>query len=486
MRCLWESAAMYHHFYNGGFSEDGIELFKFQPYILERAIYKKYPSFDDMLFSLKDIEDRYNFAKTAYKGKLHIDARTLSKLMRSPIPFLIKDDMPFVKIVEQNLGKIAGQVYKQLSILTHPHDYRSKLDDFFIDLKIEENHIITTTIELVEGLAIDRVLDLPKGEKVQLGLVEEAVSYLETPFSHGNQMRTILHSLGDDLRSVIMVAYDRKFPSLARMLDQIRHFSIDYLLDTVFGYTEQCIIKWKAIVEYFALFNYYIDNPYYLEFNNLTFFHTTVTNLDVLEMDSYIVQEDKDHGYAEYLKVFPSGVNQEAFEKAFYSKTLGFLVNEQGEVPSLNELAKSFLEKASAGIDNGKREVALPKDRNAPIEQSLFDSNIDNFYMSEFSLKDWLTMLYEESQIMSHATGYLYFANSGAWTDGQTLGEYLHKFERYTLKRLCELLATSEMKQKLGGKTLLNMVRNYHKNSAERMETFMRLLRVPKGQKPKM
>jgi hypothetical protein len=483
MRCLFENIAMYEHFLNGGFSEEGIKLFKFQPYILERAVYRKYPCFDGFLLYLEDVEKHYNEAKAAYKGNLEIDAKTLAKLMQSPTPFLIKEDMPFVKIVEKNLGDVAAKIYKQLSVIIHPHDYRSNIDDIFVDVKMEKNPFIQITLHLLE-----RVFEgLPTGKEIKHGLMEETLLYLENPVMTAYQMREILFSINDDLKNVLMLAYEYNLPALARMLDQIRHITTDSFLDTVFGYSEQGIIKWKVVVEYFAFFDYCLNNPYYLQANNLTYFHTQLKHMEIMDRD--ISQDSKDKCYAEYLKLFPNGVSKEKFAEA-YGKTLGFLVNEQGEVPSLNELAKSYLSRASVLIDCGRTVAVAPKmDENASIQEIMAGvqeaQRTGTMQVKDLPLKEWLTMLYEESQIMSHATGYLYFANTGAWMDGQYLGYYIHKFMQISIERLCEVLSSEEMKTKLAGKTMRNITRNFLKNTKERVAVYGKMLQIPKTSKPK-
>lgn len=484
MRCIFENIAMYYHYLNGGFSDDGKELFKLQHYILEREIYKKYPCFDGLLYFSDEVEKSYFEARQAYKGKLELNAYELQRIIKSPVPSLLKDDMAFIEIVEKNLGENAAAMYKQLSVLVHPHDYRSTIDNIFIDIEIEKNPYIQITLHLLEEVFADK----PKGEEVSFGLMEEWICYMETPHLTSYQAREIIFSLNDELKNVLMVAYENRLPSLARMLDQIRGITTDYLLDNTFGYTEQGEIKWKVVVEYFALFNYYLNNPYYIGNNYLAYWHTQIACNKALDRE--ITQETKDKCYAEYIIVFPNGVDKATFEQVYFEKTLGFLIDEKGEIPSLNKLAKDFLSQVSPTIYGGKRRVAALKvhDKNTKQEwnpdvlKELADGKRETI---ETPLKEWLMMIYEESQIMSHATGYLFFANTGAWMDGQYLGEFVLKFMQYILKRLCDLLGSPEIKQKLNGKTLLNITRNYLKNSAQRIEVYGQMLRFPKGGKPK-
>ncbi|MCL2599132.1 MAG: hypothetical protein FWD76_04405 [Firmicutes bacterium] len=478
IRCLIENIALYYHFLNGEIDKDGIALFKLQPYLLEYKIYKKYKCFDFMFPN--DMKQKYLEAKKNYKGKLTLDAQTLAKLLKSQIPF-VGERETFSGIIEKTLSKTADNLYRQLSILIHPHDGRSLFERRLCEEGIENNPFVLFALEKLEII----FEGLPKGNEIQFGLDEERLHYLE--LSNAYIMQGIIEKLNELIKDIVVVAHNKGLLCLASLLHKIRDINWNYFWYAVFGYTEQGIIKWKVVVEHFAMIDYFLDNPYYLGENRLGYWHTDIVNQNIYGQD--ISMDYKNKCYEEYQRLSNGGASRGIFDKQF-GETLGFLVDKAGNVPSINQLAKGFLDKVSKVIDGGIKKVVMPTLDAVNCQQELegLKSSLAFGEMEtrELPLNKYLRMLYEESQIMSHATGYLYFANTGVWMEGMGLGHYICLFTQYIFGRLLELFNTAEMKTKLNGKTFVNLVRNRLRDFVQLSDLYRDKLKQPKEWKPNL
>lgn len=87
-----------------------------------------------------------------------------------------------------------------------------------------------------------------------------------------------------------------------------------------------------------------------------------------------------------YRNLYKSNNDKEKFDKGFQS-ILGYLIDENYKVKSLSEIVKEF----------------------AKYFESVSINKID--------LSRVMQLDYVESQMLSHANGYMWFANSGAWQD---------------------------------------------------------------------
>ena len=86
-----------------------------------------------------------------------------------------------------------------------------------------------------------------------------------------------------------------------------------------------------------------------------------------------------------YRSIYAIEVDKESFDKSFLTVT-GYTIDDNGHAKSLSRLVRDF--------------------------SSQFEKDTNNTVLYEIYYMNYL-----ESQLLSHANGYLWFANQGAWND---------------------------------------------------------------------
>lgn len=478
MRCIIEGAAM--HSRINKFTDDEVELFRLQPYLLEYNTYKKYKIFDDVLLNFSTTEESYKAARQHYKGTLNLNSKEVNVRLNTKYPFL-SEGIGTEDIIRQEFGEDFLKIYKMLSMLIHPHDYRNELClRIHDDVKKIDDFINQSILLLLEN-----IFNFILSPKI-MGLQEE-YDLLFFPHSIQYQLRELTSSLIKMIKSIMDVSMKNGFSCLESWLRQIHLINMDYALDNAFGYVEQGIIKWKQVVEFFAVLNLFANDDYFLRENKLLWIHSQISALKNISGEN-TSEEAYDAAYSEYIKRYSNDISKEEFTKN-YNSPLGFLINANGETPSsLKKLAEEFIDEYSALIDNNLFK-ALEHADNKPFESMPTPEEMeamiaDNRLVErEIQLNEFLKMCYEESQIMSHATGYMFFANSGAWTSGQALSIYIHKFSDVLFGKLLIKFQDLKSSDKIQGKTFINVIRNYKKRSNEIINQIDKLIRTPKVRK---
>ena len=89
---------------------------------------------------------------------------------------------------------------------------------------------------------------------------------------------------------------------------------------------------------------------------------------------------------------------------------------------------------------------------NTPNYAQIVDESLENLCGdamlpdSDLKCKDYYKLVYKESNNMSHGCGYLYFANSGAWMDDNSVLVFLDNSVICLLKYLSMITATYSLK----------------------------------------
>ena len=478
IRCLIEGIAM--SSYIEKLSDDEVELFRMQPFVLEYQIYKKYKELHGSLLDFTKTTESYKKAKQHYKDIEKFNSEKTNRRMGQKIPF-IKKRLNYEDVVRDVFGEQFVWFYKMLGMFMHPHDFRTQTK-----IKVEESisNIQDLFHELIliplENMFNDFGYPDIAGLDGEYNLLFYDGTFQQLALNKTNELKEMLNkATGALLRN--------GYSCLGSWLYHIHLFNLDFVLDNSFGYIEQGIIKWKQIVEYFAVLDLFSEDDYYLQDNQLLYYHSQIA-LARGRGEGDIDPKWYDDAYAEYVIKYPSGVSKEGFMKAFDS-SLGFLIDEQGVVPpSLTKLVRSFIDKYTAEAGNATfkvLELANSKVFDMPMNPTKAKTMMDNGELreKEISLGVFLKMCYEESQIMSHATGYMHFANTGAWASGQILGLYIHKFAERAVDKFLTHFQALRDSGKLKEKTLINVLRNYKKRSKEHIELIEKIYRIPKIKK---
>lgn len=159
----------------------------------------------------------------------------------------------------------------------------------------------------------------------------------------------------------------------------------EMMLDCVFSFNEQVKCKYKVMIELLASFyEVYLNQDDVENSYRLLQYHEDVAMARALHQDDAF-NETINKVFEHYQKKYQNGIDFEKFKHKYVS-TLGYTVDEKGKVKNLTQLVNQLC--------------------------NLFDHETTGL-----NPKDVLKLNYAESQMMSHANGYMWFANSGAWGD---------------------------------------------------------------------
>jgi hypothetical protein len=216
----------------------------------------------------------------------------------------------------------------------------------------------------------------------------------------------------------------------------------DMTVDGSLALVEQVKSKWKVMLELLAGF----DHAYLRRMPSLEeeAYRLMKTHRNFQLCRNYGDQVDTTEAYALYKALYPQGCDRETFEKGF-TNLLGYTIDAEGKTKNLMELVGLLLER-------------IPKE----------------------GLHDRVMYLdYLESQMLSHANGYMWFANTGAWQDKNPVLFASECLIWSTVQHIYDLYMIA---QKLGNKQpkpILNVLRNRLKASDPVVKEKIKLLQLP-------
>lgn len=409
MRCIIEGVAVLKY----SLQKNDIitkELLRAQSYIIERNIYKKYPDFDSKLFDFSSISSNYEAAKKLFKEKN--ESLKEKNILNKRILFLSEDNS-YAEIVKIELGEEFSFFYKTLSQKIHPHSYTGEHNDGFTQL------LEIKILKLLEN-TFKRYPDYE-----QFGLKEEhdlAIKSSEILIATDIQFNITMH-LSRRLNN-------KKFTYLSLLLFEYAKLLYDFAYDGLLGYSEHGTTKLKNLLELLGIMNYvyHTTNGNFFEFAYLHTYYMRKININGNN------EEDRINLYNKYKKVYPLGVEYSKFTKKI-DNTLGFLINQEGEIPTLKELAFSVINDYSSSIDEG----------------------IIRDHKHEISLNYYMKMKYDECQVMSHASGYMLFSTLGAWGDGINI---MYIMDDYYIKIMEKIAFSNNNLQKIQSR-LIKYINEY-------------------------
>lgn len=151
------------------------------------------------------------------------------------------------------------------------------------------------------------------------------------------------------------------------------------IFKTILGLCEQIKSKWKIALDAFSSFyKCYIKGFPHEELFKLLEEHERV---QINRNLGRAFSTDKAFSY--YKTLYPNGVAQKVFEKGFLTNS-GYTIDAKGKTKNLTAIVKEFIKKFV------NPNVIVSFDRSMLLD-------------------------YVESQMLSHANGYMWYANRGAW-----------------------------------------------------------------------
>lgn len=456
IRCILEGLAVYFYTETTTISQEHQDMFKLQALFIEKDIYERYKNFDQQLFYLEEITNNYKDYFETLSNKYELTPKVLKGVLQSSIPFL-GDVKSFESLIRDTMPSDLLVFYKIVSYFVHPYDYRINTEDLFLD----SAH---TTFKILEELFTDV-------KPSKFGLVyefERLIKYND----YATRVEEVTHIQTDKLLILCDMLGQNRLNYLAFSLNECIKVMGDYFLDVSMGYIEQTTTKWKTVIENLWMFNLAITNEEFGRDNILLDSHGKIkTDLNFNDkLDESLLKL----AYENYKQKHPNGCEFDIFTKSFTTVT-GYTINEQGETISLRKAAYSLINELGPKINEGKFSARIKNNEGLP-------STKDNEQHVELDLTSFMKMKYDESQVMSHATGYLYYSLTGAWSDGNVIAYLYDELVQLLLKKLLCNLKELHKNKKID-KSILNWLRNFIKDNEKYVLEKRELYLMPKVQK---
>jgi hypothetical protein len=428
-RCILEGLAVKRKYERGEIPESRMPLLQKQVFLIEHKYYRR---FDDIaeLFLLPeklkiDYEETCAFFFEHLQGEL--SEGKIKAIIKSEIPFLCEPHLNFRKLIGENLGEEYAVMYGVLSQGVHPSTntfhrekntivYLLKVLDMVYD---EYENLPATSVTLFSHLArchsSDATRRIVELTQAECGMLTDIAEVFEKEMGH--------NFVSDTLRTAERLLWDMTVDGSLALAEQVKS-------------------KWKVMLELLAGF----DHAYLRRTPSLgeEAYRLMETHRNFQLCRNYGDQVDTTEAYALYKALYPQGCDRETFEKGFTS-LLGYTIDAEGKTKNLTELVQLLLER-------------IPKE----------------------GLHDRVMYLdYLESQMLSHANGYMWFANTGAWQDKNPVLIASECLIWSTVQHIYDLYMIA---QKLGNKQpkpILNVLRNRLKASEPLVEEKIKLLQLP-------
>ena len=423
MRCILEAKALLKCYKKGDLNEKQIDLFKLQYAIVEYRKYKEFFNMQNIIFE-EDLKANYNNVVEKFKEYCP-KSINLNRVLKTKMPCLLQEKASFEYLIKCYLSEAELCMYKTCSQFIHPNDnntlWRIDINSYF---KFILNYILEKYIICKENKI--------KGTFFQLYNL-----YVNEKDSISFKISEIVNKQVKELQKLIDVFikfYGINYHSNTFLI--LTYLLKDITSDFLFGLTEQVKIKWKIVIEIFAIMDYLynIGDDYENICNRYKLFVMHTKNQ---LFANNCVETKSDEIYNLYKNMFPSGLNKNDFDKQF-STTLGFLIGEKG----MN--------------NNQMNEINL----TSMVKHFAYElKNPDIF--SNYDISKIIILNYIESQILSHSNGYMYYSNSGAWGDCNSVIQAFDIILLYNLEKIfLNYKLHSIVEESNQYKTLRNCVRN--------------------------
>lgn len=367
-RCVIEGMAVKEMLKRGEISNKQIELLKFQYGLIEKKHYKKFIDIAPEAMFPEQMNENYSLCYDNFSKIIKDDFsdREIKNIAFSNIPFLCNPHITFTQIVEKYLGSDLGKLYKVLSVVVHPNP------------NIEISKEFTAQAIAVAVKLLEKEYD----HLSSFGYTVESHLLLTSTSRESDQYISTIHKIATALETIqndFCKNFDNNYVS--NTMHSISMILQEIAIDRMFGFQEQVKCKIKPLIEIISSFykNYIaeesVDDRY-----ELLLEHTRLKVFNAIG-----IEYNFENAYSIYKRIYSNGVDLENFKKMFAAPT-GYSINEKGESSSINSMVKDA--------------ARLIKDDSKAL-----------------TFSDTLLIDYVESQMLSHANGYMWFSNSGAFTD---------------------------------------------------------------------
>lgn len=372
-RCILEGLALKKAYKDGDIDEFNIELLKRQDSLIEHKQYKKFKELMEYVTIPEEKQKEYEEAVKFYKETLSsYSDEEIEKIMNSQIPFLCNPKMNYHQLIEEHLGKETADYYSMLSILIHPTSNEVNNVEFHTFILLDTFNWIKNIYSFLP----DGQIDLRQYAYFYIFSSKDAEKFRDSILEECTQMEQVQ---ADFVKNFGNNYVSDTFHMVSMLIQEM-------MFDAVFGFNEQVKCKWKVMIELLASFyEVYLNQDDVENTYRMLQYHEDVAIARAFHQDDD-AKENIDKAFKHYQKKYPNGIDYDQFTHKYVS-TLGYTVDEKGKVKNLTQLVNQLC--------------------------NLFDDD----KATGLNSKDVLKLNYVESQMMSHANGYMWFANSGAWGD---------------------------------------------------------------------
>ena len=250
-----------------------------------------------------------------------------------------------------------------------------------------------------------------------------------------------------DLIEDIANVFEEKFSNnyVSNTLRTFAPFYLEFAIEKSLGLTEQIKSKWKSLLELLATF--------YEVYCNLTIDNRKFQLLDehmrIQTLRNFGAEYSLDKAYFIYCSIFPKPCERKIFERGFL-KELGYTIDENGGVKTLSEMIRAFAKHFEYETTQGT------------------------------TLGKAMVLNYLESQMLSHANGYMWFSNRGAFMDVNNIiiaGDVGLLFILRYVKMIFETHRLIDENREY--KTIINILRNSIKKLQNILKEKQVLLSLP-------
>lgn len=399
-RNILENYVLLQMFKAGDIVEKHIEMFREQFFIIEYNSYKNIPlEMRNGFIDMEKLKKDYFNAKSLFLK--YIKETDFKKIEKSRIPFLCNSKLSYNSLIKKYC-KDYLKVYDFLSKCIHPSTF--ELDG------IDKRKIVEQILLIVYQLYF--IIPSSEKEKNYFDEKNKVYSYmLPLPDNYAYQLLEISQkqaAIFEELSKLFINSYGGDgYPSAYfRNLSKV---IIDINTDVLLGYPENAKMKFKVILEMFAVYHkIYFD----VDYEKVKYLYEMLDYHLIYNFNREKTAEKENEIMAlfkKYKSIYKeSKVTEDKFKKN-YTKALGWLIDDKGNVPTYSRLV------------------------NEMLEALYCDEKIQN---SDFTWKQLYSISYVESQNMSHGQGYLFFVNSGAWNDGRNIIAFIDQASIYILGKM--------------------------------------------------
>lgn len=410
------------------------KLLQKQVFLIEYKQYKKFNDIaDQILLPDKfqyDWEQTYDYYRTLLKDKF--SQKRITCIIKSEIPFLCEPNTNYRKIIAENLGEEMASLYGVCSFFTHPSTNN-----------VYRENAYTIVLPILE-LLLKEYANLPYSDySLSADLANTNNPFANTFLELFKNVANVNFSIADSFQK----EYGHNYVS--DTFATIGYSLFDIALDKQLGLAEQIKCKWKMLLELYSVFSYiYFKTTPKHDIYELIKQHRTIQLKRNLN-EPY----STDEAYKLFCSIYATSCEKSDFDKGFKT-VLGYLINKNGRAPSLSFIVQDFINQ-------------FDKDDNGQI-----------------SLGKGMLLEYCESQMLSHANGYMWFSNSGAFNDVNhivcgIIMSSIHIIE----KMLSTFKIYSEVENKTQYKSIINILRNSLKRLKELYFQITNMLAIPMMQK---